>query len=66
MQKIAHEEGRVEAFFDEPLRTLNECLLLIRHTPLPFIAAVNGAASGGGCNLALACDLVVAGENRTI
>src|SRR5688572_26326408 len=42
MQKIALREGRVEAFFDEPLGALNECLLLIRHTPLPFIAAVNG------------------------
>lgn len=63
MQRLAEREGKVEAFFDEPLRLLNECILLIRHTPLPFIAAVNGAASGGGCNLALACDLVVAGEN---
>ncbi|MCM3906202.1 MAG: enoyl-CoA hydratase-related protein [Pyrinomonadaceae bacterium] len=63
MQKIAQQEGKVEAFFDEPLRALNECLLLIRQTPLPFIAAVNGAASGGGCNFALACDLVVAGES---
>jgi 2-(1,2-epoxy-1,2-dihydrophenyl)acetyl-CoA isomerase len=63
MRKMAEREGKIEAFFDEPLRLLNDCILSIRRTPVPFIAAVNGAASGGGCNLALACDLVIAGES---
>jgi 2-(1,2-epoxy-1,2-dihydrophenyl)acetyl-CoA isomerase len=63
MQKIAEQTGRVEAFFDKPLKMLNRCILTLRSAPFPIVAAVNGPAFGAGCNFALACDLVIAAES---
>ena len=37
----------------------------LRALPIPVIAAVNGVAAGAGCNVALACDLVVATESAS-
>lgn len=65
MQLMWQKEGRIEAFLEEPLKALHEVILLIRETPLPFIAAVQGVCAGAGTNFALACDLVFAAENAT-
>jgi 2-(1,2-epoxy-1,2-dihydrophenyl)acetyl-CoA isomerase len=65
MQSLAEKEGRVEAYLEAPLKALHDVILLIRETPIPFVAAVNGVCAGAGTNFALACDLVIAAENAS-
>ena len=44
-------------------RKISEIALQMRRAPQPFIAAVHGAASGGGFAIALAADCRIAGES---
>lgn len=63
MQEIGAQQGRVEGFLDAPLKALHNVIRLIRKTPIPFVAAVNGVCAGAGVNFALACDIVLAADD---
>ena len=46
-------------------KNYNPLLRQLRALPYPVICAVNGVAAGAGCNMVLACDIVIAAKSAS-
>ncbi|MCX7619596.1 MAG: enoyl-CoA hydratase [Acidimicrobiales bacterium] len=59
---LGHLSGAGEA----SLRDIYRGFLRVAESPLPTIAAVNGAAVGAGVNMALCCDVILVAESARL
>ncbi len=60
---LKERDGMSDAAWRAQHRLIEEAFLAVKDFPVPVIAAVEGHAHGGGCELALMADFVVASDH---
>ncbi len=58
--------GHLGSAAETSLRDIYRAFLRVAESPLPTIAAINGAAVGAGVNMALCCDVILAAESARV
>ncbi len=54
--------GRDPLTYNDPLR---QAIRVIQHHPAPVLAMIEGGVWGGACEMAMACDIIVAADTAT-
>ncbi len=63
---LKERAGMAEEDVRDFVRTIRDACTAIERLPQPVLAAINGVAFGGGCEIALACDVRVMAESAQI